>query len=88
MAHFAGTGPAGKLCLHCRHWNRGDLLTIRRNPLGEVRPAPCGKYEKLTELTGFDVPATQRSCRHFELSDNPPAFFIQPASAKPKKADG
>ncbi|MBN9441129.1 hypothetical protein [Bosea sp. (in: a-proteobacteria)] len=87
MAHFAGTGPAGTQCFQCSHWNRSDALSIKRCSTGFLLPAPCGQYEKLTNLPGFKIPATQQSCRHFEPSESPPSLLIAPPP-KAKKAGG
>jgi hypothetical protein len=62
MAHFAGTGPPGTLCRECTYWgfyNKDHKL---------LKAAPCEKHRKLLQLRkhGPPVPASTRSCRHFE----------------------
>ncbi|TPN26602.1 hypothetical protein FKO01_25340 [Mesorhizobium sp. B2-3-3] len=55
MAHFAGTGPAGKTCSGCDHWltQEGKKILI------------CDKYRSLTGDNRKAVPASSPVCRHF-----------------------
>ena len=64
MAHFAGTGPAGKHCRECVFWQK----TGRWFGSGPA-PARCGKFQQLTRRPGPSVPHNAHACRHFELTD-------------------
>ena len=58
MAHFAGTGPEGKVCGECAHyWHAPDGFEGR-----------CGMYRKLMGRKRLDVrfPKTVESCKYFE----------------------
>jgi len=61
MAHFAGTGPDGKYCRDCIHWDRRpDDRTI------VAKPAPCKKYSKMMRGIGKNVPGSAFACKYFE----------------------
>jgi hypothetical protein len=50
MAHFAGTGPAGKTCGDCGHMD------------GRY----CAMYQKLTNKAGNTIRKIYPSCKYFE----------------------
>jgi hypothetical protein len=50
MAHFAGTGPAGKTCGDCGH----------------MAGRYCAMYQKLTTKIGNTIRKTYPSCKYFE----------------------
>lgn len=65
MAHFAGTGPAGKKCKDCAHFMRSGAGN---------KPAPCRKYKQLSEWDKVDrkVPMSTAACKYFELAQARP----------------
>lgn len=61
MAHFAGTGPRGKLCWDCKNFMRGRGREA----------APCAKHLQLTtqdrqKAMKLKVGSNTAACRHFE----------------------
>ncbi len=54
MAHFAGTGPSGKTCGKCKHYQK--IERVNR----------CLIYRKLTGDYGPSIKRAYRACRHFE----------------------
>lgn len=67
MAHFAGTGPEGKLCAHCLHWRNGQE---RQLPTAVTPPRPaqamCSVFFRMTRIKSKPVPFDALACRHFE----------------------
>jgi hypothetical protein len=67
MAHWAGTGPAGKICGNCQHWNFWRHI---RNRSGDIvrteQHKGCGKYERLTGVKGPQINPQLLACRHFQ----------------------
>lgn len=51
MAHFAGSGPAGKHCKDCAFFERD---------------ATCQKFKELMGRKGPSISGWQLSCRYFE----------------------
>jgi hypothetical protein len=76
MAHWAGTGPQGKTCRECKHWQlvQGMGSYYGENGIhgGSLKPRLCFKYMALTDTTGDFVPHHAAACRHFEESAKPP----------------
>jgi hypothetical protein len=75
MAHFAGTGPAGKVCRECKFWREATkhqyyTSTSRHGPT--LKPVPCAKFTRLTGKLGPGVPHGAQACKHFEAAENPP----------------
>ncbi len=58
MAHFAGTGPAGKRCEDCRYLTH--LNGTNRNSFC------CDEYHRLTGKDGPKIPKAALSCKYFE----------------------
>lgn len=77
MAHFAGTGPAGKTCRECIFWKHAphDYRSKNGGYGGKIKPAECAKYRQLSGDKGRAVPDNARSCRHYEENQNPPPRF-------------
>jgi hypothetical protein len=73
MAHFQGTGPAGKTCADC--WFYGRVAG---------RPAlnRCGKFYELTRRRGAEVPTVTPSCKFF-AARTPPATTQPAVGLKP-----
>jgi hypothetical protein len=68
MAHWSGSGPAGKTCGQCAHLGYWEQV---RNSAGSSvgsrhRDGGCGKFFALTSKRGAVVPPSTRACRHFE----------------------
>lgn len=59
MAHFAGTGPTGKICRGCVFWQ--DLTDD-----GKWKRDRCEKYRQLTQRVGEKIPAGTKACKYFE----------------------
>jgi hypothetical protein len=68
MAHFANSGPFGRVCGECIHYGcwiqhrsaSGDIIKTTH-----VRGA-CAKFRELTGKLGPAVPASASACRYFE----------------------
>ena len=67
MAHFAGTGPSGKVCAHCRHWRFGQERTFP-TVISAARPkqAPCAEFARATRVRSKPVPFDALACKRFE----------------------
>src|SRR5262245_38293745 len=67
MAHWAGSGPAGKTCGECQHWNFWRQI---RNASGAVicteQHKGCQKYQQLTNKKGPEISRQLPACRHFQ----------------------
>ena len=50
MAHFAGTGPQGKLCKDCQFYSGNQ----------------CGQFRRMTGRAGKKFASTTSSCKYFE----------------------
>lgn len=75
MAHFAGTGPAGKTCRECIFWT-GCGERVRYYAKGGVhggviRPQACAKYKELMREVGPAVPFTALACKYFAETATP-----------------
>lgn len=57
MAHFAGSGPAGKKCNQCHHWGYWR---------GGKRYRGCAKTFFLTNSHGAEVAGKNLACKYFE----------------------
>ncbi|HEX2554216.1 MAG TPA: hypothetical protein VHL98_10970 [Microvirga sp.] len=72
MAHFAGTGPAGRTCRECVFWMKTSTWFAEGGKNGGgPRPAPCARYQQLTHQRGGNVPHGASACRHFAAADHP-----------------
>lgn len=58
MAHFAGTGPAGKTCRTCTHFAPAFK--------GRSRNRVCHRFKELTGKWGDSIPAKALACKHYE----------------------
>jgi hypothetical protein len=72
MAHFAGTGPVGRTCRECAHWQSKRRWSAP-GALGGGEPlaSPCARYHVLMRQPGKPVPHSAWACRHFEQSPAP-----------------
>lgn len=72
MAFWAGTGPDGKTCRECAHWNSGGYLSS----CGLLRDSPCEKYARMMNcVAGPLVPHYAKACKYFEpCADNRPTY--------------
>lgn len=79
MAHFAGTGPAGKTCRECAFWAHGpyDYRAKVGKYRGLIEPATCNKYRRITTRTGSKVPDDAMACRYFEQNQAVPERFAK-----------
>ena len=87
MAHFAGTGPAGRTCRECVFWARqGGVKTSFARLGGELLPRRCRKFRKLTmgRVVNTGVPHQAEACRHFEANQCAPPVTVVKRIAKIK----
>lgn len=64
MAHWAGTGPEGKRCVDCGHYDcPGDERGLSMQPT-----AACLKYRALTQRRGAKFGGWEAACRYFEAA--------------------
>jgi len=67
MAHWAGTGPAGKICGECRFWTYWRQIHNRSgDTVRTEQHKGCGKYEALTGVKGPQINPQLFACRHFQ----------------------
>jgi hypothetical protein len=72
MAHFANSGPQGKTCRACAHWDsRADDRGVR------AKPARCTKFFALTRTLGAKVPGGAGACRYFSQAAAVPERFAK-----------
>ncbi|MTH96664.1 hypothetical protein [Roseibium sp. RKSG952] len=70
MAHFAGTGPAGKVCGTCRHFQVNNNKTCSRMPDSRLgKPAVCLKARKLMGGATARIPSRAAACKYYEGTD-------------------
>jgi hypothetical protein len=82
MAHWAGSGAAGKTCRECQLWtgcgDQSGYYAKRGNRAGMIKPRACEKHRDLMQgVTGPAIPHDAAACRYFIQHTNPP-----PISAK------
>lgn len=71
MAHFAGTGPAGRTCRECAKW--GTAVRFYRRTGGELRRRRCARFSELAQgRIGAPVGHHRAACRHFALNPDAP----------------
>ena len=78
MAFTAGSGPQGKHCHACIFWEHkeGDYFAPSGKHGGEIKPATCAKYRRLTAgQTGAPVEHWSDACKYFEENPTPPPFY-------------
>ena len=75
MAHFAGSGPAGKVCRECKFFASLGHHEKRGVHGGRLKDATCRKYSALMNGEGPRVPPSASACKFFEENPNPPAMF-------------
>lgn len=61
MAHFADTGPEGKICHDCAHWGAGH----KSRPIA-TRQSGCHKWVELMKAQPKFFPGLTAACRWFE----------------------
>jgi len=68
MAHWAGTGPAGKCCKSCVHW--GYWYTgwsrKRNDEVSRRKSSCCEIFYRRTGVHGGTLPAGTPACKYFE----------------------
>ncbi len=79
QAHFAGTGPQGKTCRECVHWNAPrsyfDYYSKGSKHGQVLKPQKCAKYFRLMNGSfGDNVPHEAPSCKYFEQSEINPSI--------------
>lgn len=67
MAHWAGTGPKGRSCRECIHYDAD-----KRYRTGMLRPGRCKKYGAMMRRKGPTFPHETQACKHFEANPAPP----------------
>lgn len=76
MAHFAGTGPAGKTCRECLQWTgcgASGYYSKTGGKGGAIKPRACAKFRDLMRgQVGPAVGHWLRACKYFELNETPP----------------
>lgn len=75
MAFWAGSGPAGKTCRQCSHWDGGD----RNQDSGELNDARCNQYARMMRaallienVPHYDIPRQTAACKYFQENPRPP----------------
>jgi hypothetical protein len=78
MAHFAGTGPAGRTCRECRFWQHTphDYRSKDGKYRGLIKSCACGKYKSLTGRVGAPVPDDAAACKYFQFNPDFPKRFV------------
>jgi hypothetical protein len=68
MAHFAGTGPAGKTCRECVFWNWSREGYYGQKKFGgTLKPQRCLRYSQLSNgRQGETIPSNAQACKYFE----------------------
>jgi hypothetical protein len=85
MAHFATTGPEGKTCRECTHWQKTRTDKILNLPPryarsgGALAPRSCKGFRALTKKRGGKVPHDTLACRYFVAGDHEPEAVIRRA---------
>jgi hypothetical protein len=74
MAHFAGSGPAGKHCGDCeflRYWRQRPGQwdhTLSEVSQRTYKASGCAKFKELTGKHGPTVSGTNKACKYFRQS--------------------
>lgn len=63
LAHFAGSGPAGKACADCV--SRGYYRQSQSSD-NTYRYQGCAKFKSMTGRSGPEVRPDNRACKYFE----------------------
>jgi hypothetical protein len=67
QAHWAGTGPAGRTCGECEHFNYWRQIYNRSGAITHTEQHQgCKKYEQLTNKKGPKIDKQLLACRHFQ----------------------
>ncbi len=86
MAHWAGSGPTDETCRTCAHWG-GDRKRVRRFESGELRPARCAMFTRLSQGSlGDGVEHDRAACRHWLKREKPPVAVRERKPAAPEDA--
>jgi hypothetical protein len=73
MAHLAGTGPNGRTCRECSHW---DQFGDRNKYDGKLKDERCKKFSALSQgKKGQKVPPEALACKYFNLNPNAPEMY-------------
>lgn len=74
MAHFAGTGPNGRTCRECIHWDHFN--GSYRKGDGRISKASCKKFSALTRgEKGHPVPDDAMACKYFDINPAVPEKY-------------
>ena len=88
MAFWAGSGPAGKTCRECIHWQADGYYAGGNRAFNQgLKPGICRKARAMT--MGKAQPPVRyinSACKYFEPNPNPPT--IAKARLPVKRADG
>jgi hypothetical protein len=79
MAHFAGSGPVGKVCRECALWTgcgaQSGYYAKSGKFGGMLKPRPCAKHkEMMAGEVGPGVPHDARACKYFSQNETPPTL--------------
>ena len=72
MAHWAGTGPKGKVCRQCIHYTNEGRYSLGGKHPGWLKPGRCTKFGAMMRKKGPTFPIRTLACKHFEENPNPP----------------
>lgn len=79
MAHWLGTGPAGRTCRECEFfkWHGRYASSGGSHTKGELKPAKCKKYKDLMRQWGDPLKHHLRACKYFEETASPPNAVVR-----------
>jgi hypothetical protein len=70
MAHYAGSGPAGRFCGDCRFKDYSREVVDKFGQLVKIRRSGgCAKFHALTGTHGPAIRPYLRACRYFEPAE-------------------
>ena len=82
MAHWKGSGPKGKTCRECMHYDLANRPKRYRSDgkdhgKGELMPAGCREWKRLMkhEKCWPKLRHSLAACKYFDEKANPPAAF-------------
>ena len=79
QAHFGGTGPAGKTCRECWHFeiqqaDHGGAPTTFSYTQADLKPGTCAKFAAMMRVNSCpSFPHSAAACKYFEVNPSPPA---------------
>lgn len=73
MAHWSGSGPQGKSCRECIHFeSQGYFSASHRFTPGALKPGKCKRFKKMTGTAGAAFSGNTLCCRFFEENEKAP----------------